>query len=274
MTSRGGSSFVRLQTINADLRRNDNRNYEITGSTSELIDKSPSTPLPALPRAAKKPNKRLSWLCRKEEQEDAAKPRRRRMSDAIETPREIGDGPEPSAQKTFSMIIVGDRNTGRTEFMHQLALPSRMFRGDGVRRPFDEFRSIDFQKRTEVVDRQRCCVKFWEISHEKTIAMGFEKSFYRKANAIVAVYDVTSSQSFLQIGAWLSVAQAFTPRKVPLFVVGTKSDLAEDRQVDFEAGKEYAAQMDGSFFEVSSKTRSNLEAFFHVLVRALAANTP
>ena len=69
------------------------------------------------------------------------------------------------------------------------------------------------------------------------------------------------------------VNQSMTDKGVdgmlPVIMVGTKSDLESDRQVEYAQGRALSAKFGCSFLEVSSKSGSNVARVFDDLVRLL-----
>ncbi|MEQ2253823.1 Ras- protein Rab-15, partial [Ilyodon furcidens] len=62
------------------------------------------------------------------------------------------------------------------------------------------------------------------------------KQYYRRAQGIFLVYDITSERSFQHIMKWASDVDEYAPEKVQKILVGNKSDDVEKRQVATEQG--------------------------------------
>ncbi len=55
------------------------------------------------------------------------------------------------------------------------------------------------------------------------------------------VYDITSTESFKQIGDyWINEAKRFAPRNAQLSMLGNKCDLAAQREVRMKVGWKFA----------------------------------
>ncbi|CAG9331352.1 unnamed protein product [Blepharisma stoltei] len=85
----------------------------------------------------------------------------------------------------------------------------------------------------------------------------------RQAVGYLLVYDITRRQSYSEAKEFrdrvLYVKNAIS---VPMVLVGNKADMEEKREISFEEATKDAADWSCSFFEVSAKTKTNLESAF------------
>jgi Ras-related protein Rab-37 len=93
-------------------------------------------------------------------------------------------------------------------------------------------------------------------------------SYYRDANALLLLYDVTSYSSFENISAWLSEIKEFAHDGVIIMLIGNKIDKSQ-RVVSREAGERLARDYEVSFLETSAKTGQNVELAFMATAQAL-----
>lgn len=114
---------------------------------------------------------------------------------------------------------------------------------------FFSFVDVDFQAGQE---------RFRSVTH----------SYYRDANALLLLYDVTSYSSFENISAWLSEIKEFAHDDVVIMLIGNKIDKSQ-RVVSREAGERLARDFEVSFLETSAKTGQNVELAFMATAQAL-----
>jgi Ras-related protein Rab-37 len=93
-------------------------------------------------------------------------------------------------------------------------------------------------------------------------------SYYRDANALLLLYDVTSYSSFENVSAWLSEIKEFAHDGVIIMLIGNKIDKSQ-RVVSREAGERLARDYEVSFLETSAKTGQNVELAFMATAQAL-----
>ena len=70
-----------------------------------------------------------------------------------------------------------------------------------------------------------------------------------------------------QIENWVElVNQKVDVTKIPLMIVGNKTDLEDLRKVSFEEGKELANKLKADFYETSAKDNKNVKESFYKLI--------
>mmetsp|Transcript_17305 Transcript_17305/g.31182 ORF Transcript_17305/g.31182 Transcript_17305/m.31182 type:complete len:188 (+) Transcript_17305:5963-6526(+) len=101
---------------------------------------------------------------------------------------------------------------------------------------------------------------------------GQTTSLIRDCTGFILVYDITNSQTFIDIQEIQSqVLDITAQRKVTFALVGNKSDLESRRQVPEDKGRQLALLWGCSFYETSAKNRVNHEQCFMNLVRDMTA---
>ncbi|KAF3844760.1 hypothetical protein F7725_007923 [Dissostichus mawsoni] len=113
----------------------------------------------------------------------------------------------------------------------------------------------------------------FDPSHISTIAgqeryQTITKQYYRRAQGIIFVYDITSESSFQHLMKWV-----VCPDKVQRVLIGNKSDEELSRQVTKDQGSKLAETYGMEFFETSASTSSNIsEAFTRLTELVLQAH--
>uniref|UniRef100_A0A8C6SY08 Si:ch211-247i17.1 n=1 Tax=Neogobius melanostomus TaxID=47308 RepID=A0A8C6SY08_9GOBI len=93
------------------------------------------------------------------------------------------------------------------------------------------------------------------------------EQYYRKADGILAMYDVTDPASFTAVQAWIGSIKEKMCSGVVLMILGNKLDLSsgEDSAVRAEEGHRLAQHHKALFYQCSAKTGLNLnESMSHM----------
>ena len=88
------------------------------------------------------------------------------------------------------------------------------------------------------------------------------ENYIKKSNGILLVYDISDDQSFQDIEDWMKSIKDLVGDKLPIILIGNKSDLDEDRKVSFEEGEKKAKEYGIPFYETSCKTGNNVNKCF------------
>ena len=159
----------------------------------------------------------------------------------------------------FKIILVGDSSVGKSCIL--LRFVDNVFSDSYV-----STIGVDFRVKTMEVNDKRVKVQVWDTAGQERFRT-ITTAYYRGADAIMMVYDVTSEESFNNIRSWSREIDA-TIENTFKFLVGNKSDR-KDRAVSEESGRKLAMGLGIPFLEVSAKTTTNVQIVFLVIVSLL-----
>jgi len=129
---------------------------------------------------------------------------------------------------------------------------------------------VDFRFRTVEIEKKTCKLQIWDTAGQERYRT-ITSAYYRGADAIVMVYDVTNRDSFRHVNDWLLEVTRYSSEDTCKLLVGNKSDLTGARVVATAEGEKFANELQVDFLETSAMDGSNVEkAFFH-LTKALMA---
>ena len=95
------------------------------------------------------------------------------------------------------------------------------------------------------------------------------KSYYKEANAILLVYDISNHLSFDEIrDYYCNEIQEICPNNIPVILLGNKTDLDLEgkREVKQEEGVALAVSHNYKFMETSAKENENVADAFEALI--------
>jgi len=161
----------------------------------------------------------------------------------------------------FKLVLLGDSAVGKSSIL--------------VRFSDDEFVEshintigVDFRYRTVTIDNHVVKLQIWDTAGQEKYRT-IVRAYYRGADGVVLVYDVTNQDSFDHVDEWLADVDKFAERNPVRLLVGNKADLMDQRQVSEELASKYAEENHISWLETSAKTNTNIHAIFLTLAKEL-----
>jgi Ras-related protein Rab-1A len=126
---------------------------------------------------------------------------------------------------------------------------------------------VDFRFRTVKVDKKTVKLQIWDTAGQERFRT-ITSAYYRGADGIIMVYDVSNQESFDHVNDWLSEVNRYASEGTCKLLVGNKSDKT-DKVVATDKAKAYAASLGVPFLETSAKNASNVEEAFLTMTAEL-----
>jgi Ras-related protein Rab-7A len=170
----------------------------------------------------------------------------------------------------LKIIVLGDSNVGKTSVLTQY-----------VKNKFSEkFKATigaDFLPKDVMLDDKMVQLQIWDTAgQERYQSLGL--SFFRGADALVIVFDVTNKKSFGSLDSWkenfLHARDPAEPEKFPIIVLGNKIDMVDQRRVSRENAEEWCKKegiSPSEYFEVSAKENTNIAQAFQAVAKLAIA---
>uniref|UniRef100_W5KVX3 RAS and EF-hand domain containing n=1 Tax=Astyanax mexicanus TaxID=7994 RepID=W5KVX3_ASTMX len=168
-----------------------------------------------------------------------------------------------ASDKTYKIVLAGDAAVGKSSFL--LRLCKNEFKGTT-----SATLGVDFQMKTLVVDGVPTVLQLWDTAGQERFR-SIAKSYFRRADGVLLLYDVTCEKSFLNVREWVDIIEDVSQDDVPIMLVGNKTDLREQALqegitcIPTSYGEKLAMTYSSLFCETSAKEGSNIvEAVLHL----------
>ncbi|XP_004540808.1 ras-related protein Rab-15 isoform X1 [Maylandia zebra] len=157
----------------------------------------------------------------------------------------------------FRLLMLGDSGVGKTCML-------RRFTESDFDTTHISTIGIDFKMKTLEVDGTKVRVQIWDTAGQERYQT-ITKQYYRRAQGVIFVYDVTDKLSFKHIAKWVSDVDEYTTQKMETILVGNKCDDSLRREVSKNQGTKLAGSYGMEFFETSASKNINISESFERL---------
>ncbi|XP_069102739.1 ras-related protein Rab-31-like [Argopecten irradians] len=114
------------------------------------------------------------------------------------------------------------------------------------------------------INNYRIKLQVWDTAGQERFR-SMAPMYYRKANAAMLIYDLTSADSFYDIKDWVSELKKNVDTPIVMCLVGNKCDLSDNREVAAGDAEEYASNIGALNHETSALKNTGIdEAFLQV----------
>jgi len=161
----------------------------------------------------------------------------------------------------LKIIIIGEAGTGKSCLLHH-------FTQNRFKDHSQHTIGVEFSSRTVKLGEKKVKLQLWDTAGQERFR-SVTRSYYRGAAGAIIVYDISSRESFANLSRWLADAKALASPNLVTVLVGNKSDMDEEREVDWSEASRWAAENEIHFLEASSLSGDNVEAPFMLVARSI-----
>ncbi|CAF3389871.1 unnamed protein product [Rotaria sp. Silwood1] len=175
-----------------------------------------------------------------------------------------------SFDRMFKVVFCGDAAVGKT------TLIMRLCKGKFVAN-INSTLGVDFQNKQIEVDGKRIALQLWDTAGQERFR-SIAKSYFRRCDGAILVYDSTYERSFLNVREWINTITDATPKKVSVMIVANKIDLRDQmraegkRVIEKAEGSKLAKEYKALFIETSAKDGTNSNETLVELARDMQCN--
>ncbi|KAK6792198.1 hypothetical protein RDI58_011279 [Solanum bulbocastanum] len=186
----------------------------------------------------------------------------------------------PEFDYLFKLLLIGDSGVGKSSLL--LSFTSDAFEDlsptivselanilrDGADSALElNLAGVDFKVKHVTLGGKKLKLAIWDTAGQERFRT-LTSSYYRGAQGIIMVYDVTRRDTFTNLSdIWAKEIDLYsTNQECIKMLVGNKVDKESERVVSKKEGIDFAREYGCLFIECSAKTRVNVEQCFEELV--------
>ena len=155
----------------------------------------------------------------------------------------------------FKLIIIGNSGVGKTCITNKAV--KNVFSNKYQSTIGMEIYSLFIK-----IDNKIIKLQIWDTCGQE-IYRSLITNFYRSSSLAIIVYAIDQRDSFKDLDLWIKELKLNNSPDTKLILIGNKLDLAENRQVSYNEGKQFSDEFGFlDFFETSAKTGENIKNMF------------
>lgn len=157
----------------------------------------------------------------------------------------------------IKIVLVGDSGVGKTTFFKGFTYEYQTFN-------IAPTLGVDFDSKIIIINDKKIKVHIWDtagMERFRTLTI----NYYRGANIIMLFYDTTHRTTFDNLESWIiSIKSKVDTSNCKIALIGTKTDLIEERVVSYEEAHKFADKNMLIYCEVCSLVRINKFAWDNI----------
>lgn len=103
--------------------------------------------------------------------------------------------PTGPPDRTYKVVFAGDAAVGKTSFINRIT--KGVFMSN-----LSSTLGVDFQVKTIRVDDRNIAIQLWDTAGQERFR-SVTKTYFRRADGVMLLYDVTSERSFTSVRHWV-----------------------------------------------------------------------
>ncbi|MHA1301704.1 MAG: Rab family GTPase [Candidatus Helarchaeota archaeon] len=164
--------------------------------------------------------------------------------------------------KEFKILLLGADAVGKTTCFQSIT-------GELVDVSYRPTLVVNVGYKIINVDKKSVGLRIWDLGGQVFLRESWS-CYYEKTDGSILMYDISRRYTFEDILNWMQEIKKYVKRKIPIILVGNKSDLENERMVSLKEGEELQKEIGAvGFFETSALLNKNIKEVFEHLAKFL-----
>ena len=160
----------------------------------------------------------------------------------------------------FKLLIVGDTTVGKTQLISR-------FTDDSFSDGYSQTIGMDFKIKKVNIENTIIKLQIWDSAGQERFRT-ITKTYFKKTDGIILIYDVSNRISFKTISNWIKTIKVNSEPNACKILVANKCDKPY-REITEEEGKKLGDDFGMFFLETSARTNKNVNEMFIYLTNEI-----
>mmetsp|Transcript_27124 Transcript_27124/g.26173 ORF Transcript_27124/g.26173 Transcript_27124/m.26173 type:complete len:178 (+) Transcript_27124:15-548(+) len=161
----------------------------------------------------------------------------------------------------FKLVLIGDTCVGKSCLLVRFA-------DDCFSENYITTIGVDFRFRTLQINKSTIKLQIWDTAGQERYRT-ITNAYYKGADGIIIVFDLTSKESFLNISSWIKEVEKHSGEDVQITVLANKMDAEEEYEVSDADIKKFEEEFKLKVIKTSAKTGTNVDDSFLDMTKKL-----
>ena len=154
---------------------------------------------------------------------------------------------------SFKVVLVGDSGVGKTSIINR-------FVSSEFNPRIETTVGLDIASHIMLVDGNVVRFQLWDTAGQERF-QSLNQNFFSGCDGVLLCFDVSKPESLASAtGSWLDGCKNAIDPKIPVFLIGCKTDAPHDPQIHKTANT-----FQVPYFQISSKLNENIDKVFYRL---------
>lgn len=160
----------------------------------------------------------------------------------------------------FKIIIVGNSGVGKSCLLKKAVLNT-------FKEGYQTTIGFEFLLMYYKINGKKIKLQIWDTCGQE-MYRSLIQGFYRNTSLALLIYSINDQKSFVDLNEWIKDIKNYSEKPIPIFLVGNKYDLNEEKIIKREDGEQFFKQHDLQYFnEASAKTGYNVDDIFSEIAK-------
>ena len=163
-------------------------------------------------------------------------------------------------QIVLKLLILGDSSVGKTCIL--LKYVDNKFEESNIATV-----GVDYMDKMIEYKNFNIKLQIWDTSGEEKYR-SITKNFYRNADGLFVVFDLTRKVTYERIKDWINEAEEYN-KGIKKILIGNKLDLENKREVKKDSAENFAKKNNLKYIETSAKDGTNIKESFDEIIELI-----